>query len=177
MKVTFDFENKNSTSFSQRNSIKRVVKNVVNAVNTSKYIDITPIKENFNKASYVSVTLTDDENIRIINRENRDIDKATDVLSFPYLDFSDGEFVGDVNSVEVNDSIIPFGDIVISLDTAYRQADEYGHTQEREIAFLTCHSMLHLYGYDHMTDPEFEVMNSITEELLREIGYTRIGEK
>ena len=99
------------------------------------------------------------------------------MLSFPYLDFSDGEFVGDVNSVEVNDSIIPFGDIVISLDTAYRQADEYGHTQEREIAFLTCHSMLHLYGYDHMTDPEFEVMNSITEELLREIGYTRTGEK
>jgi probable rRNA maturation factor len=63
------------------------------------------------------------------------------------------------------------------MDTAIRQAVEYGHSKQREIAFLVCHSMLHLYGYDHMTDDEFKRMNDITEELLTENGYTRTGEK
>lgn len=177
MKITFDFDDIKKLGFSQRNAIKKIVKNVVNAVNDSKYIDLTPIKENFIKASYVSVMLTDDDNIRIINKDNRNIDSATDVLSFPYVDFFNGQFVGDKDSVEINEAIIPFGDIIISLETAHRQADEYGHSKDREIAFLTCHSMLHLYGYDHMTDDEFVTMNSITEEILNNIGYTRTGDK
>lgn len=177
MKIEFEFEYNDKLGFSQKNKIKKIVKNVVEAVNDSKYIKLIPELDHFKKASYVAVTFTDDERIRTINRENRDIDKATDVLSFPYLDFFNGEYTASTDAVEITDNVIPFGDIIISLDTAFRQADEYGHSIDREIAFLTCHSMLHLYGYDHMTDEEFEVMNKITEEILTDIGYTRTGDK
>jgi len=177
MKIMFVFDDKVKPGFFERSKIKKLVKKIINAVNNSKYVDVSCIEPNFSQASFVSVSFTDDDNIHVINKENREIDKATDVLSFPYLDFENGKYVGDPEGVEVNDSIITFGDIIISMDTAIRQADEYGHSKQREIAFLVCHSMLHLYGYDHMTDEEFKQMNDITEELLTENGYTRTGEK
>ena len=99
----------------------------------------------------VSVTFTDDAGIRKLNRSFRKIDKPTDVLSFPLFDF-EGE--GDAMSEELDDML---GDIVISLERAAAQAEEFGHSFEREVAFLTVHSMLHLLGYDHETSEEDEL--------------------
>lgn len=94
--------------------------------------------ENFDRPAEVSVTFTDDADIQVMNRDYRNIDRPTDVLSFPLFDedFGDGEKVA-------------LGDVVISLERAAAQADEYGHSLEREVAFLTVHSVLHLLGYDH----------------------------
>ena len=99
----------------------------------------------------VSVTFTDDEGIRKLNRNFRKIDRATDVLSFPLFDF---EGDGDARADELDDML---GDIVLSLERAVAQAEEYGHSFEREVAFLTVHSMLHLLGYDHETSEEDEL--------------------
>ncbi len=99
----------------------------------------------------VSVTFTDDEGIRKLNRNYRKIDKPTDVLSFPLFDFEGDE---DAISEEICDML---GDIVISLERAAAQAEEFGHSFEREVAFLTVHSMLHLLGYDHETSEEDEL--------------------
>ena len=126
----------------------------------------------------VNVLLTGDEEIRLINKENRDIDKATDVLSFPMLDFPKP---GDFSLVEENTydyfnaetGNLLLGDIVISIDKVYSQAEEYGHSPKREIAFLTSHSMLHLFGYDHMEEEERRVMEELQEKILIQKGYTR----
>ena len=106
-------------------------------------VEATLAYEEIDRDLEVSVTFTDDEGIRRLNRTYRKIDRATDVLSFPLFDF-EGE--GDVMSDELCDML---GDIVLSLERAAAQAEEFGHSFEREAAFLTVHSMLHLLGYDH----------------------------
>lgn len=107
----------------------------------------------------VSITFTDNESIRELNREYRDIDRPTDVLSFPMDDEGDGSVLGD---------------IVISLERAMEQAEEYGHSLEREISFLTVHSCLHLLGYDHETGEEDEKeMFGKQEAILQTIGQLR----
>ena len=113
----------------------------------------------------VSVTFTDDEGIRKLNRSYRKIDRATDVLSFPLFDF-EGE--GDAISDELDDML---GDIVLSLERAAAQAEEFGHSFEREVAFLTVHSMLHLLGYDHETSEEDELdMRRRQTEIMEMLG-------
>ena len=114
-------------------------------------IEATLAYEEIARDLEVSVTFTDDEGIRKLNRNFRKIDRATDVLSFPLFDF-EGE--GDALSDELDDML---GDIVLSLERAEAQAEEYGHSFEREVAFLTVHSMLHLLGYDHETSEEDEL--------------------
>ena len=107
----------------------------------------------------ISVTFTDNENIRELNREYRDIDRETDVLSFPMEDEGDD---------------VVLGDVVISLEKAKEQAEEYGHSLEREISFLCVHSCLHLLGYDHETGEEDEKeMFRRQEEILNKIGQKR----
>jgi probable rRNA maturation factor len=101
--------------------------------------------ENFSEPAEISVTFVDDERIHELNKMHRDVDKSTDVLSFPLGE--DGVY--DKN-LETGACLL--GDIVISVETAVRQAYTYGHTLQREIGFLTVHSMLHLLGYDHMDD-------------------------
>ncbi len=114
----------------------------------------------------ISITLTDDEEIRKINSEFRNIDRATDVLSFPMLDFDE--------EVELFDDVeYSLGDIVISTETAIRQAREYGHSIDREMAFLLCHSMLHLLGYDHIEEDDERQMNELQEEILSRMGISR----
>lgn len=122
----------------------------------------------------VNVLFTDNEEIQRINKEYRNIDAPTDVLSFPSNEF---EIPGDFSKLEeeVLDSFHPetgeliLGDIVISVDRAKEQAAEYGHSIEREVAFLTAHSMFHLFGYDHMEDNERirmeEKQNNVLEGL------------
>lgn len=101
--------------------------------------------EGYSQYTEVSVTFTDNDGIKELNRKYRDIDSATDVLSFPLLDFN-GENDEDFLPHELETML---GDIVISLERAREQAEEFGHSFEREVAFLCVHSMLHLLGYDH----------------------------
>ena len=110
----------------------------------------------------VSLILTDDAQIREINLENRDIDAATDVLSFPMIDYdkpSDfSKLEDDGNNFDPETGELLLGDIVLSADRVNAQAIEYGHDVQREFAFLIVHSMLHLCGYDHIEDKDRKLM-------------------
>ena len=126
----------------------------------------------------VNVILTDNQAIQEINREHRQIDAPTDVLSFPMVDY---EAPSDFDHVEdaVEDYFNPetgelmLGDIVISVDKVEEQAEKYGHSQTRELAFLVAHSMLHLCGYYHMEEEERLLMEARQNEILERRGYTR----
>lgn len=128
----------------------------------------------------VNLTFTDNNGIRELNRDFRELDVPTDVLSFPMVDY---EAAADFSILENDEALAMYfnpesgelllGDIVISLERAKEQAHEYGHSLKREICFLTAHSMLHLMGYDHMTDEEREVMERKQEEILNALGITR----
>ncbi len=121
----------------------------------------------------ISVMFVDNEKIRVLNREHRDIDKATDVLSFPLFEYDeDGEIIEEELDFSPNGEMI-LGDIVISLERAAEQAEEYGHSFEREIGFLTVHSMLHLFGFDHMTPEDEAEMFKYQAEILEEMGLSR----
>ena len=121
----------------------------------------------------VSVTIVDNEAIREINNETRNIDAPTDVLSFPMLYFDeDGNIID--SDFDMDGDVLVLGDIVISAERAKTQAEEFGHSFLREMAFLTVHSMLHLLGYDHVDDPEGEkIMFAKQEEILDKLGITR----
>lgn len=110
--------------------------------------------ENISQPCEVSVLLTDDEGIHALNREFRQVDRATDVLSFPANELTAGEF--DPDSCEVNPKTgrIVLGDMALSIEHAVAQGKEFGHGTKREIQYLTVHSMLHLLGYDHMDEGE-----------------------
>jgi probable rRNA maturation factor len=126
----------------------------------------------------VSLLITDNEDIHQINLEHRGIDRATDVLSFPMVEY---QTPGDFSQLEENgmDCFDPdsgelmLGDIVISGDKVLEQAEEYGHSVLREYAFLITHSMLHLMGYDHMTPEEATQMESLQEAILLKMNIQR----
>ena len=126
----------------------------------------------------VNLLLVDNESIRQMNRECRDIDRATDVLSFPNVDF-ETEGVFDIDEDAEADYFDPdtgeliLGDICISLDKVREQAEEFGHSLRREYAFLIAHSMLHLCGYDHVEPEEAARMEAKQEEILQTLGITR----
>lgn len=126
----------------------------------------------------VSLILTDDEQIRIMNRESRGIDKSTDVLSFPNIEFnvpSNFEMVEEheADYIDPETREVILGDIIISVDKVKSQARDYGHSEKREFAFLVAHSMYHLCGYDHMTEEDEKVMFEKQELLLTYLGITR----
>lgn len=113
----------------------------------------------------VSILITDDNGIHEINKETRDIDAPTDVLSFPILEFDeDGVMIEE--SGDYDGELLLLGDIVLSLERAKAQAEEYGHTLEREVGFLTVHSTLHLLGFDHMEEPFTSVMRAREKEIM-----------
>ena len=114
----------------------------------------------------ISVSFVDNEEIRRINKKFRKIDRETDVLSFPILDFSEKH---DFDS----NTFYELGDIIISYEKALSQAESYNHSIEREIAFLSVHSMLHLLGYDHMTEEEEKLMFAKQEDILSKLNITR----
>ena len=134
--------------------------------------------ENCPYEAEVNVVLTDNQCVREINREYRGIDSPTDVLSFPMVEYETPsdfrhveEMFADCFNPETGELML--GDIMISVDKAEEQSDLYGHSLEREFAFLTAHSMLHLFGYDHMDEAERAVMERKQEEILENRGYTR----
>lgn len=126
----------------------------------------------------VNLLITDNEGIREYNKEYREIDRETDVLSFPNLDY---EIPGDFGMAEQHEADyfdpdsgeLLLGDIIISADKVFEQAENYGHSVRREFAFLVAHSMLHLCGYDHMEEEERIVMEKKQEEVLQSLGITR----
>jgi probable rRNA maturation factor len=134
--------------------------------------------ENFPYEAEVNLTLTDDDGIHEINRQYRQIDRATDVLSFPMLsyekagdfDFLDEESDDDFNP-DTGEAIL--GDIIISVDRVKKQAEEFGHSEKREFAFLIVHSMLHLFGYDHIEAEDAAIMEPKQEEILNAMHLTR----
>ena len=124
--------------------------------------------EEFDPECEVSLSIVSNDEIQEINKQFREIDAPTDVLSFPLLTFEEGE-QADVNE---NNEIL-LGDIIISIDKAKAQAEEYGHGLRRELAFLTAHSMLHLMGYDHMEEEEQKEMFKKQDDILNNLGITR----
>lgn len=125
----------------------------------------------------VNLLLTEDVQIREMNREFRQIDRATDVLSFPMTEY---ETPGDFSHLEEQDDCfhpetgeLILGDIVISKEKVLSQAEEFGHTPRREFAFLIAHSMLHLSGYDHMEEDERSVMEALQRQILEKLNILR----
>lgn len=165
MSVNIEWEVERKYSFSVEETIEAVIAGALDYVNC-------PYE------CCVNVLLTDDESIHEMNRTYREIDRATDVLSFPMLNYetpADFSFVDDDPEMYADPDTgeLVLGDIVISLDHMEAQAGEYGHSQRRELAFLIAHSMLHLSGYDHMQEDERKEMEFKQEEILQRLQITR----
>jgi len=121
----------------------------------------------------VDVRITSDAGIHEINREMREVDRATDVLSFPVFDLVPGELPSEEDA-DPGTGLVPLGDMVISMEHVAAQAKEYGHSNRRELAYLVVHSTLHLLGYDHLDEGEQKKqMREREEAILGELGITR----
>lgn len=164
--MTIDFENEQEQSFDF--DFEEIAALVADAV-----LD----QEHCPYEAQISLVLTDDEQIQATNRVFRQIDRPTDVLSFPMVDFSSP---ADYSILEEDDSLfhpetgeLLLGDIMISIPRVIAQADEYGHSTRREYAFLIAHSMLHLLGYDHMEEDERKVMEEKQKHILQQLHIER----
>ena len=113
----------------------------------------------------ISLPLVDEGKIKELNREFRNIDKVTDVLSFPIEDFFNED-----RKTLLEKPYLMLGDVVICIDVARKQAKDLGHSFEREIMYLTCHSILHLLGYDHMEDDDKKIMRSKEKQVMKNLG-------
>ena len=129
--------------------------------------------ERFPYEAEVCLTLTDDASIREVNRSFRGVDRPTDVLSFPMLTLS---APGDFSGMESAPGEALLGDIVLSVPRIFEQAKRYGHSARREYAFLIVHSVLHLLGYDHMTESDAALMENKQEQILKSMGILRTQE-
>ena len=146
---------------------EEIAEKVVNACLTA---------ENCPFEAEVSLSFVDEEEIRELNRDYREIDRETDVLSFPMLEFeAPAVFPEEIGEEDSNPDTgeVPLGDIVINVRRVKTQAAEYGHSEIRELAFLIAHSMLHLMGYDHMEEEERMGMEARQREILDALGYQR----
>jgi probable rRNA maturation factor len=148
-----------------------ITKNIENIMENA--VEFCLVHEKIEKPSEVSILLVDDEKIREINNEQRGIDSSTDVLSFPIVEMEDGEIKSNLGDIDMEENIMLLGDIVISLETAYKQANEYGHSFERELAFLTTHGVFHLLGYDHEDEESEKNMLNKQEVVLGKMGLKR----
>lgn len=165
--MTFYVENETEVTYDF--DVDDVIGSVMDAVLTM---------ENCPYEAQINVLITDNEGIRTFNREYRDIDKETDVLSFPNVDF-ETEGVFDIPEEMEADYFDPdsgeliLGDIILSVDRIAEQAENYGHSVKREFAFLVAHSMFHLCGYDHMEPDEATRMEEKQEAVLTALQITR----
>ncbi|MGM9629059.1 MAG: rRNA maturation RNase YbeY [Faecousia sp.] len=135
--------------------------------NIRKCIQETLKAEGITAACEINVLVTDDAGIQIINRESRNIDKPTDVLSFPMFQLEAGNPPKDWEEYrDPETGLVPLGDMCISLERAVAQAEEFGHSVRREVGYLTIHSMLHLLGYDHLDEGEQKRQMRAREETI-----------
>ncbi len=141
----------------EKKIIEKVVKCVLNQEGIKHDVD-------------VYITLTNNDEIHSINKEYRDVDKPTDVLSFPMFE---REEIPLLKQEKKNDVEEILGDIIISIPKVIEQAKEYGHSFERELAYLTTHGMLHLLGYDHMIEEEKVIMREHEEKVLEKLNIPR----
>ena len=150
---------------------------LVNIINKKKKKALRA--EEVNIPYQISLLFVDNEEIRDINRETRGIDKATDVLSFPMLDYPKDKVFKEVykdtkfNEIYLDGEELVLGDMVLSLERAKEQSIEYNHSFNREVCYLVVHSILHLLGYDHMEDEEKKRMRKREEEILVDLNITR----
>jgi len=165
MTLNLDYETDTKLALDFNDIITRVVEKALDMENCPYEVEL-------------NVILTDNEEIKEINKIHREIDAATDVLSFPMIDYTvPADFSGleeeeqDYFNPETGELLL--GDIIISVDKVIEQAAEYGHLEERELAFLTAHSMMHLFGYDHMEEEERIVMEEKQNNVLEELKILR----
>lgn len=142
--------------------------------------DCALLTEGVERACAVSVRLCDDEAIHAINREYRGVDRATDVLSFPTVNYPSGVTAGQADASlrrELDDELnaCMLGDLILSVPHVLAQAEEYGHSPERECAYLLVHGLCHLMGYDHIEEDDKRRMRAMEEKILTAIGQTREG--
>jgi len=158
-----------------------VIENIQNKINYTdemkelieKVVHESLANEKFEFENEVSITFVDNEQIREINREYRNIDKPTDVLSFPILDITNGKINTEIHEYDMDEGRLLLGDIIVSLEKALEQSKEYGHSFERELAFLISHGMYHLLGYDHMNEQDEKMMMAKQEKVLEKLGLKR----
>ena len=151
----------------KKQKYESTIKQVVNECFKKEKLDKTNL--------YISVTLTNPEEIEKLNRQYRNIDRPTDVLSFPMFekDELDNFIKTDLKNNDVNEERDILGDIVISIPRVYEQAEEYGHSFERELAYMVVHGFYHLMGYDHIEEDDKKVMREKEEEVLNKLGIKR----
>ena len=165
--MTYFVENETEVKFPF--DVEEIVQLVANAV-----LD----EEECPYETQVNVLLTDNAGIHAFNKQYRGIDRETDVLSFPNLDFEEEgifeiEEEREVDYFDPDSGELILGDIIISVDKVQEQAESFGHSVRREFAFLVAHSMLHLCGYDHMEEDEAKIMEQKQEDILTALGITR----
>ena len=142
----------------QRFTVPAIIRKCINATLDAERISV-PCE--------INVLITDDAGIQIVNRETRELDKPTDVLSFPMFQLVPGNPPTDWMEYQDPDSgLVPLGDMCISLERAVAQAQEFGHSTRREVGYLTIHSMLHLLGYDHLDEGEMKRQMRAREEAI-----------
>ena len=145
--------------------VSAIIQTCVNATLEAEGVDV-PCE--------INVFVTNDKGIKAITSASRNIDKATDVLSFPMFQLTPGELPDDWSAyLDPETSMCPLGDMAISLERAIAQAKEFGHSELRELCFLVAHSMLHLFGYDHETEAERTIMEDKQKEILEKLGINR----
>jgi len=151
------------------------LKNPVLALKLKKYICTALDAQKVDFPCEINVLVTDDPTIQAINKGSRDIDKATDVLSFPMFELTPGELPEDhADMLDPETGRVPLGDMAISMDHAKAQAREYGHSVNREVGYLTVHSVLHLLGYDHLDEgPMKKQMREREEAILGILNLLR----
>jgi len=153
-KINLVFEQLSLQKFAISRNIRKCIQETLNA-------------EGINVRCEINVLVTDDAGIRIINRESRNLDKPTDVLSFPMFQLEAGNPPAEWEEYEDPASgLVPLGDMCISLERAVAQAEEFGHSVKREVGYLTIHSMLHLLGYDHLDEGEQKRQMRLREEII-----------
>ncbi len=144
-----------------------------------RVVDFALKIENMQEDYEVSIIFVDNQNIKKLNNDFRHIDKETDVLSFPMLEYPEGKVYKEVyKTIHLDDSFydegkLILGDIALSLEKALEQSKEYGHSFEREVTYLTVHSILHLLGYDHMEESDKVIMRNREEEILMNFNLQR----
>lgn len=145
----------------------------------SDVCDFALKEEEVDKDYQISLLFVDNDEIKEINEETRGINKATDVLSFPMLDYENGKVYKDMyigyefDETYMDGNELVLGDMVLSLEKALEQSIEYNHSYEREVSYLVVHSILHLLGYDHMEEEEKKIMRKREEEILNKLNIIR----
>lgn len=139
----------------------------------TKAVELCFEHEKMERSLEISILLVDDRKIKEINNEQRGIDMSTDVLSFPIVEMEDGQIKSNLGDINLEGNIIILGDIVVSVETAYKQAIEYGHSFERELAFLVTHGVFHLLGYEHEDKNNENKMREKQEVVLGKMGLKR----